>query len=46
VIGFDTNMAAAINNAFYTITSLFVIAIDMPSNLTNFIMARLFVFVG
>jgi hypothetical protein len=45
VIYSDAIMVAVIDNACHTIASLFVIAIDMPSNLTDFTMAQLFVFV-
>jgi hypothetical protein len=38
-------MVAVIDNACHTIASLFVKAIDMPSNLTDFTMVQLFVFV-
>ena len=41
----DAIMVAAIDNASHTIASLFVTAIDMPSNLTDFTMAQLLVFV-
>ena len=41
----DAIMVAVIDNACHSIASLFVIAIDMPSNLKDFTMAQLFVFV-